>query len=105
MLYKDIRWFSPVVRKNYIYARNPHSGCNLRYNHCVDVVCFQGRYIAMWNANSTPAEGVAGQYNYIAYSDDYITWSVPEQVIHRLPLHQSHCRRLPMAAEPDQCTR
>ncbi len=93
MLYKDIRWFSPVVRKNYIYARNPHSGCNLRYNHCVDVVCFQGRYIAMWNANSTPAEGVAGQYNYIAYSDDYITWSVPEQVF-----TGSHCIN-PIAAD------
>ena len=49
----------------------------LRYNHCVDVIRFRGKFYAAWNANRKGNEGVPGQYNFLSVSDDYIHWSAP----------------------------
>lgn len=80
MRYSHIKAYEPTVRQGYIYCRHPSASDPLRYNHDVDVIPFKGRYFALWNANHVAAEGVAGQYNVLAYSDDYVHWSKPVRV-------------------------
>lgn len=77
MRYSHLKTYAPQVRQGYIYCRHPSAKDPLRYNHDVDVVRFKGRYYAAWNANHEAAEGVAGQYNVLSHSDDYLHWSPP----------------------------
>ncbi len=69
-IYQPHAEISPV----YVNTASPRV---LRYNHDIDVVKFKGRYYAAWNANAAQGEDLPGQYNYMAVSDDYITWSDP----------------------------
>jgi len=70
--------YRPRVAQSTIY--HPRNGKKpyLRYNHCVDLVRFRGRYLAAWNANTTGGENKPGQYNFISASDDFRRWSAPE---------------------------
>lgn len=78
--------YAPRVKTGYIYCPHPGNRVQLNYNHDVDVIHFAGRYIAAWNANAAGAEGVPGQYNYIAHSDDFEHWSEPQPMF-----AGSHC--------------
>lgn len=75
--YTNLEVYAPRVRHGYIYCPHPGNKVPLQYNHDVDIVFFAGRYIAAWNANAAGSEGVPGQYNYVAYSDDFENWSEP----------------------------
>lgn len=78
MRYQDITEYRPTVRQTYVYCPHPGETHYLKYNHDADVVRFKGRYIAAWNANAENMEGIPGQYNFIAYSDDFMDWTAPE---------------------------
>jgi len=79
--------YRPEIFQSTIYfprnGRKPY----LRYNHCVDVIRFQKRFLAAWNANAVGRENIPGQYNFISRSEDYRTWSAPE-----LLFAGDHCR-------------
>ena len=56
----------------------PQWSPKMGYNHDSDITLFKGRYVAVWNANpDIPEESEPGQFNYVAVSDDFLTWSVP----------------------------
>lgn len=69
--------YQPKITLGNIYW--PQQGVKplLKYNHDVDIVKFKNRFIAAWNANETPEEGVPGQYNFSSVSDDFVNWSSP----------------------------
>ncbi|NQU44956.1 exo-alpha-sialidase [bacterium] len=69
--------YEPDVRHESIYVPHRHQRPLLLYNHDVDIVRFRGRFIAAWNANATPLEGVAGQFNYLSVSPDFRDWTPP----------------------------
>lgn len=75
--YTNLEVYAPRVDNGYIYSPHPGNRVPLAYNHDVDVIYFGGRYIAAWNANAARGEGVPGQFNLVAYSDDYEHWSDP----------------------------
>lgn len=69
--------YDPEVSYNPIYCPRNGKKPYLRYNHDVDIVRFQGKFLASWNANETGAEGVPGQFNFLSVSEDFIHWSTP----------------------------
>ena len=69
--------YAPALHHAPIYTPHPAARPVLRYNHDVDVVRFQGRYLAGWNANEQQAEDVPGQFNFLSVSDDFQSWSPP----------------------------
>lgn len=69
--------YQPKVKLGSIYSYNPATVPALKYNHDVDIVKFQGRFFAAWNANAEGAEDVPGQFNYLSSSDDFSRWSRP----------------------------
>ena len=69
--------YDPEVSYNPIYCPRNGKKPYLRYNHDVDIVRFQGKFLASWNANETGAEGVSGQFNFLSVSEDFIHWSTP----------------------------
>jgi len=69
--------YQPEIRHVPIYFRHPGSKPYLKYNHDSDIVRFKGRFIAAWNANEVPREGVPGQYNFLTTSEDFERWSPP----------------------------
>ncbi|MBQ8755600.1 MAG: exo-alpha-sialidase [Lentisphaeria bacterium] len=72
-------FYDPQVSFYPIYSPRTGELPFLRYNHDVDIIRFKGIFFALWNANETPAEGVPGQYNYLSWSKDFITWSKPNK--------------------------
>ncbi len=69
--------YQPKVEFCPIYVPKEKMVPHLRYNHDVDIVKFKGKFLASWNANEVPAEGVPGQYNFLAASDDFQGWTPP----------------------------
>lgn len=67
--------YAPRVHHSHVYYPHPGVRPSLRYNHDVDIVRYRGRYFAAWNANEVQAEDVPGQFNFLAVSDDFETWS------------------------------
>jgi hypothetical protein len=49
----------------------------LQYNHDSSIALLHGVWVAVWNANTEPLEGKAGQYNVMSTSSDLKSWSVP----------------------------
>ncbi len=72
-----LKIYQPKVEFFPIYVPKTNMKPCLRYNHDVDIVKFKGRYLAGWNANEVPAEGVPGQYNFLSVSDDFQSWTPP----------------------------
>ena len=77
VVYRNLPIYRPHVTTNDIYFYHPAKKPALKYNHDVDIVRFKGRFLAAWNANATPAEGVPGQYDFLSVSDDFQKWSTP----------------------------
>lgn len=75
--------YRPTVTLAPIYFPHPAATPLLKYNHDVDIVKFRGRFLAAWNANAKPAEGVPGQYNFLSVSDDFQTWSTPVRLFYK----------------------
>ena len=69
--------YVPKITHAPVYFPRNGTAPYLRYNHCADTVRFQDRFLTVWNANRTGREGVAGQYNFLSFSDDFIRWSSP----------------------------
>jgi hypothetical protein len=76
-VYRQLPVYQPTVKTCDIYFPHPGKQPVLKYNHDVDIVRFQGRYLAAWNANETGAEDVPGQYNFLSVSDDFEHWTAP----------------------------
>lgn len=72
--------YQPEVEFFPIYVPRTGKTPHLRYNHDVDIVKFKGKFFASWNANEAPAEGVPGQYNFLAASGDFQTWTPPAKL-------------------------
>lgn len=95
MQYSHLNFYRPRITRQYLYCRNESDPDILRYNHCVDMIRFKGKFWALWNANAAPAEGVNGQYNYLSCSDDFIHWSAPVRLFDNPehsenPIHDDH---------------
>jgi hypothetical protein len=73
--------YRPTISHYPIYIPREGSKPCLKYNHDVDIVRFQDKFIASWNANETAEENVPGQYNYLSYSDDFKNWTMPIQFL------------------------
>lgn len=69
--------YRPQVVHSDIYIYHPAAQPRFRYTHDVDIVHFQGRFLAGWNANERPGEDVPGQFNYLTSSDDFRQWGAP----------------------------
>jgi len=72
--------YRPEVHYAPVYFPRNGTPPYLRYNHCVDVIRFRDRFLAVWNANTVGNEGVSGQYDFISYSNDYRHWTAPEKL-------------------------
>ena len=69
--------YVPKITHAPVYFPRNGTAPYLRYNHCADTVRFHGRFFTAWNANRTGREGVAGQYNFLSFSDDFNRWTPP----------------------------
>lgn len=69
--------YRPAVQTGDIFFPHPAIQPRLRYNHCVDVVSFKGKYFAAWNANERTEEGAGGQYVWLATTPDFVNWGKP----------------------------
>jgi hypothetical protein len=69
--------YQPKVETNSIYIPHPGRKPLFTYNHDSDLVCFKGRYFAVWNANTSGGENTPGQFNYLSVSSDGKVWSTP----------------------------
>jgi len=83
VVYRNLSVYRPNVVTNDIYFYHPATEPALQYNHDVDIVKFKGRFLAAWNANAKPAEGVPGQYNFLSVSDDFVRWSTPVRLFYK----------------------
>ena len=72
--------YAPKITHAPVYFPRNGTAPYLRYNHCADTVRFQGRFLTAWNANRTGREGIAGQYNFLSFSDDFIRWTPPAKL-------------------------
>ncbi len=77
---KSLNIYSPEITHSTIYFPRCGTKPYLRYNHCVDVIPFQNKFFAAWNANSTGKEGIDGQYNFLSISEDFKYWSAPIKI-------------------------
>lgn len=75
--------YQPAVKLAEIYFYHPGTKPALLYNHDVDIVKFQGRFFAAWNANQAAGEDVPGQFNFLSVSDDFEHWSPPVRLFTR----------------------
>lgn len=48
----------------------------LQYDHGSSIALFKGVYVAVWNGNDSPSEGVAQQYIFISTSTDRVSYVV-----------------------------
>ncbi len=69
--------YLPNITHAPVYFPRNGSAPYLRYNHCADTIRFRGRFLTVWNANRNGREGVAGQYNFLSTSEDFIHWTSP----------------------------
>lgn len=68
--------YQPEVVTGLIYAADS-SPDSPRYNHCADIVRFQGKFFALWMGNTEKGEAKPGQSIYVSVSDDFKSWSRP----------------------------
>lgn len=69
--------YAPTVTRRFIY--DVQTGA-YQYNHDSSIAYFDGKWFAVWNANTNPIEGEPGQVNVLATSTDAVTWSAPVEV-------------------------
>lgn len=69
--------YEPEVTRRFIV--NPAASV-WQYNHDPSLAYFGGKWFAQWNANTDQNEGVVGQVNLQATSEDFVTWTSPVAV-------------------------
>ena len=81
-VYRKLEIYRPTIKTNDVYFFHPAGKPALKYNHDVDIVRFKGRYLAAWNANAKPAEGVPGPIE-IASPAPFASRDTGRKAIHR----------------------
>ena len=71
----------------------------LQYNHDASIALFKGVWIAVWNANTIPKEGQAGQFNMMSTSRNRLNWTSPVRAFSD-PAHASN----PVPCNASTCT-
>ena len=69
-------YYAPTITHGVVY-NGALSANTYRYNHDASIEYFDGLWWCGWNLNTNRVENVAGQFNVIATSSDFSTWTAP----------------------------
>jgi hypothetical protein len=71
-------YYSPTITHGVVY-NGAETANSYRYNHDSSIEYFDGKWFCAWNLNTNRLENVAGQWNAIATSDNFSTWTAPQR--------------------------
>lgn len=69
-------YYNPTITHGTVYNGALQASV-YRYNHDSSIEFFDGLWWCAWNVNTTRLENVAGQFNVVATSTDFVTWTAP----------------------------
>jgi len=70
--FANVQWYNPTITLGTVNSASPY-----QYNHDASVAYFDGKWYAVWNANTNAVESAAGQVNLLSTSLNFSSWTAP----------------------------